>query len=86
MEKRWAQFRDKDKATSNLLAGALNIDPSLAEILVQRNIATFEEARRFFRPSLDHLHDPFLMKGMAAAIDRIKTALQDGEKVLIYGD
>jgi single-stranded-DNA-specific exonuclease len=86
MDKRWAQVEMGDPTTTNLLARELNIDQSLAQILTQRGISSFEEARDFFRPQLTHLHDPFLMKGMEKAIDRIKVALQCGEKILIYGD
>ena len=86
MEKRWAQVEHSNATTSNALARELNIDPSLAQILTQRGISTFEEARHFFRPQLTHLHDPFLMKGMEQAIERIKSALQTEEKILIYGD
>ncbi len=86
MEKRWAQVKKDNANTSNLLARELNIDPSLAQILTQREISTFEEARYFFRPQLTHLHDPFLMKGMEQAIERIQFALQKEEKILIYGD
>ncbi len=86
MEKRWAQVKNGNANNSASLARELNIDPSLAQILTQRGIATFEEARYFFRPQLNHLHDPFLMKGMEQAIDRIQLALQKEEKILIYGD
>ena len=86
MEKRWAQVEHGNATTSNALARELNIDPSLAQILTQRGISTFEEARYFFRPQLTYLHDPFLMKGMEQAIERIKSALQTEEKILIYGD
>ncbi|RYG22276.1 MAG: single-stranded-DNA-specific exonuclease RecJ [Chitinophagaceae bacterium] len=86
MEKRWAQVDVGKAETSDALARELNIDTSLAQILVQRGISTFEEARYFFRPQLNHLHDPFLMKGMEQAIERIKLALSNDEKILIYGD
>lgn len=68
------------------LATELNIDPVLSTLLLQRGITDFEEARTFFRPELDHLHDPFLMKDMDKAIARIEAAFEEGEKVLIYGD
>ncbi|HTM98296.1 MAG TPA: single-stranded-DNA-specific exonuclease RecJ [Pedobacter sp.] len=86
MEKRWAQVEQGDLTISNLLARELNIDQSLAQILAQRGISSFEEARYFFRPLLTHLHDPFLMKGMEQAIDRIIAALENGEKIMVYGD
>ncbi len=85
MELRWAQIPyDKSKAES--LQRSLQIHPVICRLLVQRGITTFEEARDFFRPSLQHLHDPFLMKGMEKAVERIGTAVTEGEKVLIYGD
>ncbi|HWP82307.1 MAG TPA: single-stranded-DNA-specific exonuclease RecJ [Bacteroidota bacterium] len=68
------------------LADKLTISPVLAEILVKRGIDTFEKAKEFFRPSLDSLLDPFLMDGMSAAVDRISSALQKKERILVYGD
>jgi len=58
----------------------------LSAILLQRGITDFESARKFFRPSLDELHDPFLMKGMDEAVARLKRAMDAMEKSLIYGD
>lgn len=68
------------------LAEALQIDEVLSNLLVQRGINTFEEARYFFRPDLGHLHDPFLMQDMEKAVLRIEKAIQNQEKILIYGD
>jgi single-stranded-DNA-specific exonuclease len=68
------------------LAEELSISPVIATLLVQRGITTFEEARRFFRPELDSLYDPFLMNDMAKAVERLEKALRDDEKILIYGD
>jgi single-stranded-DNA-specific exonuclease len=62
------------------------VDPIVARLLKRRGINTFEEAKTFFRPDLNQLHDPFLMKGMKEAIDRIEAAIEKDEKVLIYGD
>ena len=86
MKKRWVQAVAGDKETRDLLAQQLNIDPSLAGVLVQRGIKTFDEARYFFRPSLKDLHDPFLMKDMDKAMERIDLALASQERILIYGD
>lgn len=86
MEKRWVQVDQGEKGTSERLAHELNIDQCLANILVQRGVTTFEEARYFFRPQLAQLHDPFLMKDMEQAITRITTALQNNEQILVYGD
>ena len=86
MKKRWVQAEAGDKEITDLLAQQLTIDHSLAAILVQRGIKSFDEARYFFRPSLKDLHDPYLMKDMDKAIERIDLALSSGERVLIYGD
>jgi len=86
MEKRWVLASNCNDATITTIAEQLNIDRSLAQILVQRNICDFDQAKDFFRPDLDHLHNPFLMKDMDAAIARIETALAAHEKILIYGD
>lgn len=86
MNKNWVIKAPGDEEEINSLAGELNLDLPLAQLLVQRNIKTFQEARDFFRPDLANLHDPFLMKDMEIAIDRIQEAIHAGEKVLIYGD
>ena len=68
------------------LSAALKLEPVLAQLLVQRGIKTFIEARDFFRPELDNLHDPFLLKDMEPAIMRIQEAFDRGERILVYGD
>ncbi len=68
------------------LASELNIDKNLAKILVQRNIETYDQAKQFFRPSLEDLHDPNLMKDMDKAVLRIEKAIKKKENILIYGD
>ncbi len=70
----------------NELAQVLNINPILAQLLVQRGIHTFDEARSFFRPDFSALHDPFLMKDMDKAVERLTAAIRENEKILIYGD
>ena len=75
-----------DGETVARLSSELGIDPVLSKLLVQRGIGTFQEARAFFRPSLDNLHDPFLMKDMDKAVDRVGAAVKSGEKILVYGD
>ena len=72
--------------TIHKLAGELNIHPILAQLLVQRGVNTFDEAKHFFRPSLSDLHDPFLMKDMDKAVERISNAILNKEKILVYGD
>jgi len=86
MEKFWIVKSQGDAGTIGNLAKELGIDPHLSNLLVQRGVKTFEEARMFFRPTLEYLHDPFLMRDMDKAINRIKTALTNNEKILIYGD
>ncbi len=68
------------------LSAELGIDPVLASLLVSRGVNTFEEARSFFRPKLEALHDPFLMKDMANAVERLEKAVSGKEKILVYGD
>ncbi|MCE5346931.1 MAG: single-stranded-DNA-specific exonuclease RecJ [Bacteroidales bacterium] len=86
MEKRWIVKDKGDTAVVKQLAGALNVSESLANLMVQRNITTAEEASAFFKPSLEYLHDPFLMKDMNIAVDRISTAVLKNERILVYGD
>lgn len=85
MEKRWNLISADSTKVQSLQTG-LKIHPILCELLVQRGISSFEEAKLFFRPSLDHLHDPWLMKDMQKAVDRIKVATQQNQKILVFGD
>ncbi|MCK8142313.1 single-stranded-DNA-specific exonuclease RecJ [Flavobacterium sp. I-SCBP12n] len=68
------------------LAQALNVEDFVAQLLIQRGIENFEEAKVFFRPSLEHLHDPYLMKDMEKAVERIEKAIQNQERILVFGD
>lgn len=87
MEKRWTKKEKVDPKKVKALSEELNDLPEvLCELLIQREIDTFEDAKKFFRPTLDDLHDPFLMQDMQAAVDRIETAFEKGENILIYGD
>ncbi|NQV03784.1 MAG: DHH family phosphoesterase, partial [Bacteroidia bacterium] len=86
MDKRWTLKDRGEKLTVKQLSKELNIDHHLANLLVQRGIDSFDQAKTFFRPSLDDLHDPFLMKDMDKAIDRIRQAIKTGEKIMVYGD
>ncbi len=86
METRWIIAKDVDNQVVRSLSESLGIDEILANLLVQRGITTYDEAKNFFRPTLEHLHDPFLMKDMDKAVDRLQKAMNDGEKILIYGD
>ena len=68
------------------LASQLHVDELIAQLLIQRGIENFEEARTFFRPSLDDLHNPYLMKDMDKAVVRIEKAIANGENILVFGD
>ena len=85
-DREWILKETADPETVSRLASELGIDPVLAGLLVQRGIRTFQEARAFFRPELQSLHDPFLMKDMDAAVERVRRAVVSGEKILVYGD
>lgn len=86
MKTRWNINKSVDKQIVDDLSSVLGIDKNLSTLLVQRGIENYDAAKYFFRPSLTHLHDPFLMKDMDKAVERIKRAWEDGEKILIYGD
>ncbi|MBT8273261.1 MAG: single-stranded-DNA-specific exonuclease RecJ, partial [Bacteroidia bacterium] len=83
---RWTLKPKPDQSKVDALKSALQVDDMVASLLVQRGIETYEQAKHFFRPSLDDLHDPFLMKDMAEAVDRIELAISKGENILVYGD
>ena len=85
MQKRWNILRaDEKKVTA--LQQLLKIHPVICKILVQRNIETFDKAKNFFRPELSDLHDPWLMKDMDKAVERILSAVSKNEKILVFGD
>ncbi len=86
MQKRWLFDSEYNAEEVELLKEDLQVTDSIAQLLNQRGIHTFDEAREFFRPSLDQLHDPFLMKDMDKAVNRLSDAIANEEKILIYGD
>ena len=86
MQKSWKIKEPADINDLKHLSAALNVDMAIANLLVQRGVKTFSEARSFFRPKLSDLHDPFLMKDMDKAVGRIKKAIENDEKVMVYGD
>ena len=86
VEKIWKLREGADADNVRQLSSELGVDPVLAELLVQRGVRTFEQARAFFRPSLDDLHDPFMMTDMDKAVERVHSAIECGEKILVYGD
>ena len=83
---RWILKSEPDKEKTADLARSLQVDPLVTSLLVQRGINDFEQARLFFRPELSHLHDPFIMRDMEEAAERIEKAVESGERILVYGD
>lgn len=83
---RWTLKPKPSQDKVNHLAQALNVEDFVATLLIQRGIETFEDAKNFFRPSLEHLHDPFLMKDMDKAVSRIELAIENQENILVFGD
>ena len=85
MEKRW-KIIEADREKIDELHSSLSVSLPLCNILVQRGVATFEKARDYFRPELTQLHDPFLMKDMDKAVERILSAIKKNQKILVFGD
>jgi len=87
LEKRW-NISDLKKGVQEIskIQEILKVDRVVARLLYQRNLKEYDEIKTFFRPELNQLHDPFIMKGMSVAIDRIDKAIANNEKILIYGD
>lgn len=83
---RWTVKAKPDPKDIESLSNALHVDALVAKLLVQRGIDTYDKAKKFFRPQLSDLHDPFLMKDMGAAVERIENAIMNNENVLVYGD
>lgn len=83
---RWTLKPKPETKKIEALQKALQVDASVATLLIQRGIETYEAAKLFFRPSLDHLHNPFLMKDMDKAVTRIEKAIANNENILVYGD
>lgn len=85
-DRKWIVKEPGNPADVRRLSQELSIDPVLGNLLVQRGIKTYNQAKEFFRPSLTMLHDPFLMRDMDLAVNRLHKAIQSGENILIYGD
>ena len=83
--KRWKIREVYDDYSVKSLADSLNISDVLSSLLIQRDITNFSQAKNFFRPSLDSLHDPFLMNGMETATYRVITALTENQLIMVYG-
>ncbi len=85
MKKKWTHIKT-DQTQVEHLHEQLKVDRMVSQLLVQRGITTFEQAKKFFRPTLDELHDPFLMKDMDKAVSRLVEAINNNERILLYGD
>lgn len=83
---RWTLKPEPEKETIHQLSKELGIDKTLSSLLIHRGIACFDDAKKFFRPTLNDIHDPFLLKDMDVAVQRIETAILNNENILIYGD
>ena len=83
---RWNLTPKISEEKINSLVNKLSVDKMIATLLAQRGVETFQQAKDFFRPSLEDLHDPFLMKDMELAVQRIEKAVSEGENILVYGD
>jgi single-stranded-DNA-specific exonuclease len=86
MDFRWKIKKKANPKEVEHLSQEINVNPTLANMLVNRGVVDFQTAKDFFRPDLDKLHDPFLMKDMGKAVDRIIRAIKEEEKILVYGD
>ena len=86
MQKKWHVKTLKDNTIVDAFRSKLKVDSIVAELLLQRGIDSFDMAQDFFRPKLDQLHDPFLMKDMEVAVDRLQEAIDDDQKVMLFGD
>lgn len=85
-DSKWVLREPSDPEKVDRLATEVGIDKVLADLLIKRGVETFAQARSFFRPSLDNLYDPFLMKDMDVAVERLHRAVVSGESILVYGD
>ena len=85
MIKRW-EIKKHDRAVVNALAEELGVKPLIAALLIARGFDNAEKANRFLNPAYEHLNDPLLLKGMRLAADRVFRAIDNGERVMIWGD
>lgn len=86
MQKRWLVKAPDDNTSIEQIRSTLKVDRIIAQLLLQRGIETFQQAEAFFRPNLNEIHDPFLMKDMDKAVDRVNLAFKNQEKILLFGD
>lgn len=83
---RWSLKQNPDPEIVQHLITSLNVTPLIAKLLVQRGVSTFQEAKKFFRPELEDLYNPYLMKDMDKAVARIEKAIETNERILVFGD
>jgi len=86
MQKKWLVKSPSNSSSVEQIGSTLKVDRVVSQLLIQREITTFEQAEAFFRPNIDELHNPFLMKDMDRAVERINSAFENNEKILIFGD
>ena len=86
MNLQWVQHNEIDPEIAQSYAKRLNVPSIISSILISRGIDTFDKAKRFFKGKVENLYDPFLLNGMKQAVERITTAINNKEKILIYGD
>ena len=86
LSRKWIYDPVPDEQVVEKLSASINVSATIAAILLNRGISDFEQARKFFRPDLNDLHDPFSMQDMTKAVLRLHRAVRDGEKILVYGD
>ncbi len=79
-------YATSDKDLVNRLSEELHISESLTNLLVQRGVKSYEEARSFFKPSLQNIHDPYLLQDMGKSVERVELAIRNKEKILVFGD
>ena len=83
---RWTIKAKPEQKDMDILSEVLNVDGLVAQLLIQRGIDSYEKAKKYFRPQVSDLHDPFLMKDMDVAVERIENAISSNENILVYGD
>ncbi|HBF88266.1 MAG TPA: single-stranded-DNA-specific exonuclease RecJ [Bacteroidales bacterium] len=86
MEKQWVIKHIETTQEVENLASELNVEIPIAKLLIQRGVKTFDEAKAYFRPKISDLHDPYKMKDMGVAVNRLEKAIKNDERILIYGD
>src|SRR5690606_8208858 len=86
MSQKWIYKQEPDEEIVDAISSSLGFGSFESKILVIRGIDNYQKAREFFKPNLNDIHNPFLMKDMQLAVDRVATAIENGEKIMVYGD